>query len=149
MRMILSLVLLFLVSCGGQKTLEVQQFHLRATEAGEVGEIDDMVRGEMNKRLYGAVTAEERRERQGQYYDVSWSQLTGDEAVTVRFEYRQAATGSKILRQERRFQPSADGAVSFAVTGRNYQENGRVTSWQVTLLEGGVVKATERSYLWR
>lgn len=149
MRAFLGLIFLLLSSCGSHEMLEVQQFHLRETDSGKVGEVDAMVRGEMNKRLYGAVTAAARENRLGQYYDVNWRQLSGELPVGVVFEYRQAATGSQILRVERNFDRAVTGATSFEVTGENYQKNGRVTAWQITLLEGGAEKASRRSYLWR
>lgn len=149
MRWFLSLFSLVLVSCGGHEMLEVRQFQLRQTDAGEMGNIDSMVRGEMNKRLHGAVTAKERKSRLGQYYDVSWSQLTGTQPVTIIFEYRQAATGSKILRKEQKFQPATSGTTSFAIIGEDFQKRGRATMWQITLLEGGVEKDSRRSYIWR
>ena len=142
--------MLVLVSCAGPRpTLDVKWFRLR--DAGpNVGDGNEMVRAEELKRFYGAVTMEEREQRLGDYYTVSWSGPAGQEAQSVRvvFEYRQAATGAKVLKMEEERPGTARGQVEFTVTGETFQEGGRVLAWRIWLYRGGELVDTERSYLW-
>ena len=138
-----------MVSCSGpQPGLDVKVFHLR--EAGEVKEKNEVVRGEHLKRLYGAVSMEERRERLGLYYTVRWNGPAGREQdpVKIVFDYRQAATGAKILTMTQEQPGTARGSVEFAVTGKAYREGGRVLAWRMRLYRGGDLVDTKYSYLW-
>lgn len=145
MRVILAVFVLILVSCSETETLRVRQFHLRDTE---VVNGHEFIRGEMSKRLHGAVTLEEREARKGQYYDINWHGLGGVEPVTVIFEYRQASSGAdeKMLKQ---VMPAAvQGHLELKVTGDAYLKGGRVLAWRITLLDGGKRVARKQSYLW-
>jgi hypothetical protein len=138
-----------IVSCGGtQEVLEVKQFHLRKTETNR--EENEVVRGEKLKRLHGAVSATERRERLGHYYTVHWAGPSGRESEPVRLEldYQQAATGSKVISLVQELAGTAQGSTEFQVTGPAYQKGGRVLAWQVRLYRGGELVGTRRSYLW-
>ena len=142
--------LLGLVSCGGPgEVLEVKVFHLKEVDP-KTGE-NEVVRGEQLKRLYGAVSPEERRDRLGQYYTMHWDGPAGRESEPVRlvFEYRQAATGSKILKMEQSYPASARGTGEFHVNGPAYQKGGRVLSWRVRMYRGGDLVDTKRSYMWQ
>ena len=68
--------------------------------------------------------------------------------MRVLFQYRQAVTGSKILKIDRSASAGRKGAVEFEVTGAPYLEGGRVLSWHLTLFRGGKAVATRQSYLW-
>lgn len=149
LRWICGLGALALASCGGPGPgLDVKVFHLR--DAGEVREKNEVVRGEHLKRLYGAVSMEERRERLGLYYTVRWNGPVGYETQPVKivFDYRQAATGAKILTMTREEPGTARGSVEFAVTGEAYRKGGRVLAWRMRLYRGGELVDTEYSYLW-
>jgi len=138
-----------MVSCGGrQEGLEVKAFRLRSAE--EVKEENPVVRGERLKRLHGAVSMAERRERLGDYYTVHWDGPAGTEGQEVRivFEYRQAATGAKVLSMTEERPGTATGTVEFTVTGPAYQQGGRVLAWRIRLYRGGELMDTKRSYLW-
>lgn len=139
-----------LVSCGGpREVMAVKEFHLKEVEP-KLGE-SEVVRGEQLKRLYGAVTPAQRRDRLGQYYTMRWHGPAGRESEPVRlvFEYRQAATGSKVLRMEQSYPGTEEGTAEFHVSGPAYQEGGRVLSWRVRMYRGGDLVDTKRSYMWR
>lgn len=143
--------LALLASCAGpQPPLVVKQFKMLDTKLD--ASIDPMVRGEKQRRLYGAVSMAERRERLGSYYTVLWHDPkgAGSGEVQVLFEYQQGATASKVKRLVKRF-PAGDaaGRAEFSILGSDYLRNGRVLAWQTTLSRGGRVLATERSHLWR
>ena len=57
MKVFLAGFAVFLVSCGAPDILRVRQFHLQDTD---VATGHPFIRAEMNKRLYGAVTARDR-----------------------------------------------------------------------------------------
>jgi uncharacterized protein YcfL len=141
--------LLLLTGCGGTDApLVVKQFKVLDTSADLSA--DPMVSNEKQRRLHGAITAAEKRERLGAYYTLLWHDPAGPGEVEVRFEYQQAASASKVLRRSQWFAAGeSSGVAEFAITGTDYLRNGRVTAWQASLLRGGRVIATERSYLWR
>jgi hypothetical protein len=131
------------------EALVVKHFLLRDQVTREIDE--PMVKMEKARRLHGAVSMEERRQRLGQYYTIVWNDPAGvgRGEVEVRFEYQQGATGSRIKQAIRRF-PSAEpgGTFEFAVIGDDYFEGGRVLAWKITLLRGDRELATRKSYLW-
>jgi hypothetical protein len=140
-----------LASCAGPRApLEVKTFKLLDTKLDT--SVDAMVRGEKMRRLHGAVSVAEQRERLGSYYTATWHDPAGAGrgGVEVIFEYQQGATASKVLRQSRTFPADATtGIADFSVIGANYRKNGRVLAWQITLSRGGRAIASERSHMWR
>jgi hypothetical protein len=113
---------------------------------------DPMVRGEKQRRLYGAVTTAERNARLGAYYTILWSdpQGAGGGEVEVLFEYQQGATASKVKRLSKRFNSAeTSGKVEVSIIGEDYRKNGRVLAWKTTLSRGSRVLATEQSHLWQ
>jgi hypothetical protein len=138
-------IIFALISCSDHETLKIRQFHLRSAE---VSNGNDFIRGEMNKRLYGAVSLDEREARKGHYYDISWKGLSGEQPVTVLFEYRQELTGADEKMIKRILAPATDGKVEIQILGESYHSQGRVLAWQVTLLEGSEQVAQKKSYLW-
>lgn len=147
---VILLVLTALVSCVDMhEPLVVKQYQLR-DQVRDQGE-EPMVRMEKERRLRGAISMEERRQRLGQYYTLMWQDIKGAGAgpVEVVFEYRQGASASRIKRLTKRFEPSeSSGTVEFSVIGDNYFENGKVLAWRATLLRDGKEIAVRRSYLW-
>lgn len=143
------LVVCFLAACAGQKkTLVVKQYTLR--EQATNGNEDPMVRQEKLRRLYGAVTIEERKARLGQYYTILWSlpQSTGSDREIV-FRYQQGGSGSLVKTMKRNIpQGSPDGKEEFAITGDDYFDSGRVLAWKTDLIVDGETVASEKSYLW-
>ncbi len=111
-----------------------------------------MVRMEKERRLRGAVSMAERKERLGQYYTVLWSDRdgVGTGEVEVIFEYQQGATASLVKHMTKNFKASDEsGKAEFAVIGENYFKNGKVLAWKATVRRGKQVVATRQSYLWQ
>ena len=142
-----------MVSCGGPRpVLEIDQFHLRdsSSEDGYLPFEDQVEKADRIKRLYGAVSAEERKERLGDYYTVRWNGPLEHENEEIRivFDYRQAATGSAIKSMEQRLPAASKGACEFIVNRESYRKGGRVLAWRVRYYRGGELIVTKRSYLW-
>jgi len=144
-KVFLAVFAMFLVSCGAPDMLRVRQFHLQDTD---VSTGHPFIRAEMNKWLYGAVTARERILRKGNYYHVRWSGLTRQRPIRVVFEYRQARTSAKVNRREFRAPGSRKGEVEIVVSGLEYLKQGHVQTWRATLFEGDSKVAVKKSYLW-
>jgi hypothetical protein len=150
-RLPILLFALLLGACAGPgKTLEVKQFHLRDETLASTEE--PMVRMEKLRRLHGAVTATERRNRLGQYFTILWNDPTGvgQGEVEVVFQYQQGASGSLVKRMSKKFPATdASGTVEFAVIGEDYFTRGKVLTWKTTLYRGNRELASRQSYLWR
>jgi hypothetical protein len=142
---------LLLGACAGPpETLVVKQFQLR-DQVRDSGE-EPMVRMEKSRRLRGAVSMEERRQRLGQYYTILWSDPAGagQGKVEVVFQYQQGASASRVKRMSKEFPASdAEGIVEFAVVGDDYFKGGKVLAWKATVSRGGRELASQRSYLWQ
>lgn len=150
-RFLIPLFGLLLGACAGPaKPLEVKQFHLR--DETLTSSEEPMVRMEKLRRLHGAVTALERRDRLGQYYTLFWNDPAGvgQGEVEVVFQYQQGASASLVKRMTKKF-PAGDaaGTVEFAVIGEDYFTRGKVLTWKATLLRGSRELASRQSYLWR
>ncbi len=150
-RLLIVLSALSLGACAGrQETLVVKQFLLRNQTRDNDSE--PMVRMEKERRLRGAVSMAERRQRLGQYYTLLWQDPAGvgQGPVEVVFQYLQGASGSRVKRMTKEFPASAaEGIVEFAVTGDDYFTGGRVLAWRASVLRGGRELASRQSYLWR
>ena len=144
-------LLLLLGACAGPpEALIVKQFQLRDQNPTDTDE--PLVRMEKERRLRGAVSLAERKEKLGQYYTLMWSDPagTGQGDVEVIFQYQQGASASRIKRMTRTFGAGeAEGKAEFAVIGEDYFKNGRVLAWKATLQRGKRVIATKQSYLWQ
>ncbi|MES2996482.1 MAG: hypothetical protein V4733_06700 [Verrucomicrobiota bacterium] len=127
--------------------LVVKPFTLR-DEKRDPGS-EPMVEMEKQRRLLGAVSMKERRQRLGQYYTVVWNDPHAGAPVTVAFSYLQGGTASRVKTTERSFPAAAtSGTAEFAVRGDNYFDHGRVTAWRISLKRGGMEVAAKQSYLW-
>lgn len=146
----LALFLLCLANCAGpQEVLTVRQYQLRDQLTG--GGDEPMVRMEKLRRLRGAVSMEERRQRLGQYYTLTWQDRkgAGTGPVEVLFEYRQGGSASEIKRLSELYPASeAEGVVEFAVIGDNYFDNGKVLAWRASVSRGGEELGAKKSFLW-
>jgi hypothetical protein len=145
------LAVIFLGACAGPpETLAVKQFTLRDDQR-ETAE-DPMIRMEKARRLHGAISMAERRQRLGQYFTLVWHDPDGAGfgPVEVLFEYQQGGTASRVKRMSKVF-PASDvgGAVDFAVIGDDYLTGGRVLAWRASVSRGGRELASRQSYLWR
>lgn len=138
---------LALAACSGpSEPLTVKQFTLRDQDTSVVD--DPMVQNEKLRRLYGAVSLEERKQRLGQYYTILWSAEAGAEKEIV-FRYQQGTSGSRI-KEMRRTLPTgtSEGKEEFSIIGDNYFTNGRVLAWKIDLTANGETIASKQSYLW-
>ena len=138
---------LSLAACSGPvDPLIVKQFTLRDQETSLVD--DPMVQNEKLRRLHGAVSIGERKQRLGQYYTVLWNADAGAEKEIV-FRYQQGASGSRI-KELRRTIPAgtSEGKEEFSIIGDNYFKNGRVLAWKIDLTANGETIASKQSYLW-
>ena len=146
-RYLLLLLVVLISSCGTQEMgLQVKQYHLRERMFEE--DSDPMARGEVRRFLHGCVTVEEKLQKVGQYYHVIFRQ-DETQAVETIFEYRQAATGSKVIRSSRKSPASKEIHEYFAINGDSYRKKGRVLAWRVRIISHGKTIASEHSYMWR
>ncbi len=143
--------MLLLSACSGPADpLVVKQFLLRDQVPRTADE--PMARMEKSRRLRGAVSLEERRQRLGQYYTLIWHDAGEAEngPVQLIFQYQQGATASLVKRMTRDYPAeTTHGKAEFAIIGDDFFKNGRVLTWKATLLRGGREVASEQSYLWR
>ncbi len=136
-----------LASCShSSDSLVVKQYTLRDQELP--GGEDPMVAHEKQRRLYGAVSLEDRKGKLGQYYTVIWALPEGGARDgELLFQYLQGNSGSRVKRMERKI-TGAEGKEEFAVIGDDFFENGRVLAWKMSLISGADTVATEQSFLW-
>lgn len=104
---------------------------------------------EQRRLTWGAVDAMEERSRYGNYFTFFW-RATRREDITLRLEYRQAALGNYVMAQER-YYPAARGSFisHFQITGDDFLEFGKVTSWRVLLIVDGRIVALSQSFIWK
>lgn len=147
MKYLLSFVFCLIIGCAGSSDpLTVKMQTLRNQDVNETD--DPMVRNEKARRLYGAISMEERRQRLGQYYTILWNSDPSTEKE-IRFQFLQGKSGSRVKNMERKIASgTSSGKVDFAVIGDDYFDNGRVLAWKCSLISDGEVIATEQSYLW-
>lgn len=139
-------ICLALASCSTPSdVLTVKQYTLRDQESSIVD--DPMVQNEKLRRLHGAVSVEERKQRLGQYYTVLWNDSATKVGREIRFQYQQG--GSKVKTIRRSLDPfSSSGKEEFSIIGDNYFKNGRVLAWKIDLTADGETIASKQSYLW-
>ena len=110
---------------------------------------DEMVRFEPRHRLYGAVSNEERRAREGHYYTFPWRTTDKTSDAALLFEYRQENTGAEVhalrvpIENVRR-----KNVTHIEIIGEPYTLNGKVTAWRATIERNGSAAASKQSYLW-
>lgn len=103
---------------------------------------------ERTYRMYGAVTAADKNQRYGNYFDFFWraKRLAN---LTVRLEYRQEKLRSFLQAREISYaNVKGNHKTEFAIIGDDYFQDGRVTAWRCLLIENGRIVAENRSYLW-
>jgi hypothetical protein len=153
MKYSLAVFCLLLISCAKTpEGLTVSTYHLRESMFQEND--DPMVRGEVQRYLHGTVTLEERLQKIGQYYHVTWKQSDQQptdlvDKTEVVFEYMQAASGSQIKRIVQRAQSPAQVDAYFTIAGNDYAKNGRVLAWRISVRNNGQTLDSKQSYLWR
>jgi hypothetical protein len=103
---------------------------------------------ERQYRLYGAVTALDRRQRFGDYFDFFWRAKRPSD-VTVRLEYRQEKLHEHVQAQEIAYKNvRGTHKTEFKVIGDDYFDDGRVIAWRCLLIANGRIVAENRSFLW-
>src|SRR5262245_12501669 len=103
---------------------------------------------ERQYRLYGAVTALDRRQRYGDYFDFFWRAKRPSD-VTVRLEYRQEKLHEHVQAQEITYRNvRGTHKTEFKVIGDDYFDDGRVIAWRCLLITNGRIVAENRSFLW-
>ena len=103
---------------------------------------------ERQYRMFGAVTALDRRQRMGNYFDFFWRAKRPSD-VTVRLEYRQEKLHEHIQAQEITYQNvRGTHKTEFKVIGDDYFDDGQVTAWRCLLIANGRIVAENRSFLW-
>ncbi len=151
---IIACICLGAIGCSTEnQNLCVDKFTLRSIKI----ENNDaaMVRGDQQKRLYGAVTIEEHKQRIGQYYTLRWNLFnqqktkTRNRPVQLVFRYKQASTGNKIKTTSKNYPLEIkQGKWAFNNIGHDYTEGGRILAWRADLIHGGQIISTKESYLW-
>lgn len=103
---------------------------------------------ERQYRLYGTVTALDRRQRFGNYFDFFWRAKRPSD-VTVRLEYRQEKLHEHVQAQEITYKNvRGTHKTEFKVIGDDYFDDGRVIAWRCLLIANGRIVAENRSFLW-
>ena len=109
---------------------------------------DASITFERQYRLFGAVTALDRNQRFGNYFDFFWK-VRRPADITVRLEYRQAKTHAHVQAQEISYaNVHGNHRTEFRVVGDDYLDDGRVIAWRCLMIENGTIVAENRSYLW-
>ncbi len=147
--------LLALSSCANDNhNLCVDKFTLRSIKIEDTDHA--MVRGDQQKRLYGAVSLEEHQQRIGQYYELIWDlddqplNNNGNSHAQLVFRYKKAATGAKIHTLTKHYPHDIhNGKWEINNIGNDYAKNGRILAWRADLIYGGRGIANKASYLWR
>ncbi|MGJ8726504.1 MAG: hypothetical protein ACSHYB_18310 [Roseibacillus sp.] len=143
----LGFLALVLASCGPREPLVVKQFTVK--DVNPSWSDDLLVRGESQKRLYGAVEQIDREKRKGQYYSVRWRANPAGGPAKVRFQYRQASTGSRVHELVQTVAATkGTGVVEFSIAGDTYLKGGRVLAWRMLLSQNGQDLAEKKSFLW-
>ena len=109
---------------------------------------DSSISFERQYRLFGAVTALDKRQRFGNYFDFFWRARRPAD-LTVRLEYRQQKLHALVQAQEISYlNVRGNHKTEFKVIGDDYFDDGRVIAWRCLLIENGQIVAENRSYLW-
>lgn len=103
---------------------------------------------ERSYRLHGAITAADKNQRYGNYFDFFW-RTKRPAKVTVRLEYRQEKLRAFLQAREVSYENAkGNQKTEFTIIGDDYLQDGRVTAWRCLLIENGRIVAENRSYLW-
>jgi len=135
------------VGNGGTIT-KVNPYHLNDAK-GNQNVADPSLAFERNRLLHGAITNIEQELRKGDYYTIFWKVEDRSQPVTVRFEYRQQASGIAIKSLETEVtKVKRDNTTHFSIIGEDHYVNGPVTAWRASLVRGKEVIVSYNSYLW-
>ncbi len=145
---------LLLVSCStkqvgrGATITKVNPYHLDDAFK-PITAADPAIRFERDAILHGAISNEERRALQGNYFTIFWKVEDRSQPVTVVLDYRQKVTGLAVKRLEQEVTDvSRSNTTKFQIIGADYVTNGPVTSWKASLVRGKQTLVEYKSYLW-
>jgi hypothetical protein len=145
---------LVLASCStkqvgnGATIVKVNPYHM--DDAYKVIEASDpSLRFNREALLHGAISVEERRALQGNYFTVFWKAEDRTQPVKVRLEYRQKNSGLTVKTVEQEvLDVRRSNTTNFSLIGNDYVTNGPVTSWRASLVRGKDTLVDYKSYLW-
>lgn len=141
-----------LFSCAEQvsRIEHVREVPLKTTviPAEDVG----MHRSQATYLLHGAVSQQQRLQRLGQYYFVTWHDADPAQPASLVMMYRQGKTGSAVLTKSISYPAGRKGGTQNAVfefTGDEAQTKGEILAWKLLLQDSRGKTISERhSYLW-
>jgi hypothetical protein len=97
---------------------------------------------------HGAVTEEQKKNRYGNYFIVSWANYVPGN-YELRLDFRQEDSNEKIKSLVIPFNNAkGNHKARFAVTGDTYADFGKVNSWRISVVRDGTIVAQEKSYIW-
>lgn len=132
----------------GATILKVNPYHLDDAFK-PITAADPSLRFERESILHGAISIEERRALQGNYFTIFWKAEDRSQPAKVVLEYRQKNTGLTVKKLE---QEVADvgrkNTTKFSLIGEDYVTNGPVTSWRASIVRGKETLVDYKSYLW-
>ena len=98
---------------------------------------------------WGAITAEQLKARQGQYFTITFVNDGPRSDFTTMFEYRQVKSMA-VVRRLIQNKAHVHGAARayFAVVNHAYLAYGPVSAWRFTVRHGDTVVAEAKSFLW-
>ena len=131
------------------KHIRVPVVHDVQDDSSYKGGQNDSLLFEIKYLNWGAITSEQLKARQGQYFTITFVNSGPRSDFTTLFEYRQVKTKAVVrsLTQER---PHVHGAARayFAVVNQAYLAYGPVSAWRFTVRHGNTVVAEAKSFLW-
>ncbi len=132
----------------GATITKVNPYHL--TDAFRpITATDPSIRFERDVLLHGAISTEERREREGDYFTIFWKAEDRTQPVKVRLEYRQKNSGLAVKTIEQEVtEVHRNNTTKFSFIGSEYVTNGPVTSWRASIVRGKDTLVDYKSYLW-
>lgn len=149
-RLLPVLVAAVLSACATQPDVgftKVKIYHLNPD--ARVDAVDPSIPFEQKHLLHGALTNEEKRAREGNYYTFFWRAADTKSPVKLRLEYRQAKTGFAVKKQEMDVTDvSSRNVAKFQITGDEYHTGGKIIGWRVTLIQNGQEIGQRRSFNW-
>jgi hypothetical protein len=132
----------------GATILKVNPYHM-ADAFEPITAADPSLRFERDSILHGAISVEERRALQGNYYTIFWKAEDRSQPVKVVLEYRQKSTGLTVKKLEQEVTDIRRGnTTKFSLIGQDYVTNGPVTSWRASIVRGKETLVDYKSYLW-
>lgn len=142
----------FLFSCAEQvsRIEQVREIPLKTTEIPT--EDAGMHHTQATYLLHGAVTKEQRQQRLGQYYFITWYDAHPEQKASLVMMYRQGKTGSSIQTKSISYPVGRKGGTQtsvFPFNGTEAKNKGEILAWKLLLKDGDNHTISERhSYLW-